>query len=60
MGFRYLIILDVETDPSNPTKVVVGRNYIHYICVSNDILYACAIYANKMLAFDISDEAIQL
>ena len=56
-GLDDLIILDVETDPSNPTKIGGwSGDYIHDICVSNDILYACAIYANKMLAFDISDK----
>ena len=56
-GLDDLIILDLETNPSNPMKIGGwSGDYIHDVCISDSILYGCAIYSNKMLAFDISDK----
>lgn len=55
-GLHNLIILDLA-DPANPE--MVGNwdgQYLHDVCVKDDILYGCAIYSNSMIAFDISDK----
>ena len=56
-GLDDLIILDLETDPSNPIKVGGWSGvYLHDVCIDDDILYGCDIYNDNMYAFDISDK----
>ena len=56
-GLDDLIILNLEDSPSNPVKVGGwSGEYLHDVCISENILYGCAIYSNSMMAFDISDK----
>ncbi len=56
-GLDDLIILDLISNPENPTKIGGwSGEYIHDVCVKDEILYACCINSNSVIAFDISDK----
>ncbi|MAJ45613.1 MAG: hypothetical protein CMF96_12850 [Candidatus Marinimicrobia bacterium] len=56
-GLDDLIILDLESNPSMPIKVGGwSGEYLHDVCIKNDILYGCGIYSESIIAFDISDK----
>ena len=56
-GLDDLIILDLETDPSTPIKVGGwSGEYIHDVCLYENILYASAIYSDQVYVFDVSDK----
>ena len=55
-GLHNLIILDLE-NPADPQ--MIGHwdgQYLHDVCVKDDLLFGCAIYSNSMIVFDISDK----
>ena len=57
-GLDDLIILDLQTDPSMPVKVGGwSGEYIHDVCLNENILYASAIYSDQVYAFDVSDKS---
>jgi len=57
-GLDDLIILDINTDPSMPVKVGGwSGEYIHDVCLHENILYASAIYSDQVYAFDVSDKS---
>ena len=56
-GLNDLIILDLVTDPENPQMIGSWNgDYLHDVCIYEDILYGCGIMTNKMYAFDIADK----
>ena len=56
-GLDDLIILDLNTDPSNPIKVGGwSGEYIHDVCLYEDRLYASMIYTDEVYVFDVSDK----
>ena len=56
-GLDDLIILDLESNPEEPVKVGGwSGEYLHDVCIKDDILYGCGIYSQSMIAFDISDK----
>ncbi len=51
----YLIIASLE-DPQNPEQIGIwDEEYLHDICINENILYGCGIYSGVMFAIDISD-----
>ncbi len=51
----YLIIASLE-DPQNPEQIGIwNEEYLHDICINQNILYGCGIYSGVMFAIDISD-----
>ena len=51
-----LIVLDINTDPGNPQYVDEwSGQYLHDVCMYDNILYGCGIYNHTMYAIDISD-----
>ncbi len=66
-GFAYIvgsdvgsIIVDVATDPDNPT--VVGQyddEYVHDVFVRGDTLWTCEFYAGHFAAIDVTDKSAE-
>jgi choice-of-anchor B domain-containing protein len=53
-----LIILDLESNPAEPVKIGGwSGEYLHDVCIYDDILYGNGIYSASMIAFDISDKS---
>lgn len=51
----YLVIASLE-DPENPDQIGLwNEEYLHDICINDNILYGCGIYSGTMFAIDISD-----
>ena len=51
----YLVVLSLA-DPENLEQVSLwNEEYLHDICINDDILYGCGIYSGTMFAIDISD-----
>ena len=56
-GLHDLIILDLISNPASPELIGSWNgDYLHDVCIYEDILYGCGIMTSKMYAFDISDK----
>ena len=56
-GLDDLIILDLATNPAMPVKVGGwSGDYIHDVCLYDNILYASAIYTDKVYVFNVEDK----
>ena len=53
-----LIVLDINSDPENPQYIDEwSGQYLHDVCMYDNVLYGCGIMNHTMYAIDISDPA---
>jgi choice-of-anchor B domain-containing protein len=56
-----VLILDVDTDPWNPSLVGLGAaEYAHDVYVRDDLMYASELNQGRMAIYDISDRSAPL
>lgn len=51
-----LYVLDVKTDPVNPSLILNARvNYIHDLTVQGGVAYCSELYSNRLTLYDVSN-----